>query len=133
MRLSRRIRLVISAEQRLPSLIRWVTVILMVEWSPSELVASWQILAAKAVSAKTYFCYPYRLCQRVTNENTNVLIRQYLPKGTDFRKVSDSALRRVAAKLNNRPRKRLGYRTPAQVFLEVNSGPLKSAGAALNA
>jgi len=86
---------------------------------------------AKAVSAKTYFCDPYRSCQRGTNENTNGLIRQYFPKGTDFRKVSDSALRRVVAKLNNRPRKRLGYRTPAQVFLGEYSGALKTAGAAL--
>ncbi|WP_417422289.1 IS30 family transposase [Halomonas sp.] len=87
---------------------------------------------AKAVSATTYFCDPYRSCQRGTNENTNGLIRQYFPKGTDFRKVSDSALRRVVAKLNNRPRKRLGYRTPAQVFLGEYSGALKTAGAALN-
>ena len=87
---------------------------------------------AKAVSAKTYFCDPYRSCQRGTNENTNGLIRQYFPKGTDFRKVSDSALRRVVAKLNNRPRKRLGYRTPAQVFLGEYSGALETAGAALN-
>ena len=86
---------------------------------------------AKAVSAKTYFCDPYRSCQRGTNENTNGLIRQYFPKGTDFRKVSDSELRRVVAKLNNRPRKRLGYRTPAQVFLGEYSGALKTAGAAL--
>jgi len=83
---------------------------------------------AKAVSAKTYFCDPYRSCQRGTNENTNGLIRQYFPKGTDFRKVSDSALRRVVAKLNNRPRKRLGYRTPAQVFLGEYSGALKNRG-----
>jgi IS30 family transposase len=84
---------------------------------------------AKAVSAKTV---PYRSCQRGTNENTNGLIHQYFPKGADFRKVSDSALRRVVAKLNNRSRKRLGYRTPAQVFLGEYSGALKTAGAALN-
>ncbi len=69
---------------------------------------------AKAVSAKTYFCDPYCSCQRGTNENTNGLIRQYFPKGTDFRKVTDAELRRVVNKLNDRPRKRLEYRTPAR-------------------
>ena len=87
---------------------------------------------AKAVSAKIYFCDPYRSCQRGTNENTNGLIRQYFPKGTDFRSVSDTELRKVVNKLNDRPRKRLGYRTPAQVFLGEYSGALETAGAALN-
>jgi IS30 family transposase len=59
---------------------------------------------AKAVSAKIYFCEPYRSCQRGTNENTNGLIRQYFPKGTDFRSVSDTELRRVVNKLNDRPK-----------------------------
>ncbi|NAO98930.1 IS30 family transposase [Vreelandella titanicae] len=86
---------------------------------------------AKAVSAKTYFCDPYRSCQRGTNENTNGLIRQYFPKGTDFRNVSDTELRRIVNKLNDRPRKRLGYRSPAQVFLGEYSGALETAGAAL--
>ncbi len=80
-------------------------------------------------SATTYFCDPYRYSQRGTNENTNGLIRQYLPKGTGFRKVSDAELRLVVDKLNNRPRKRLGYRTPAQVFLSEYSGALKTASA----
>ena len=74
---------------------------------------------------------PYRSSQRGTNENTNGLIRQYFPKRTDFRRVSDAELRRVVEKLNNRPRKRLGYRTPAQVFLGEHSGALETAGAAL--
>ena len=86
---------------------------------------------AKSVSAKTYFCDPYRSCQRGTNENTNGLIRQYFPKGTDFRKVTNAELRSVVTKLNDRPRKRLGYRTPAQVFLGEYSGALETAGAAL--
>ncbi|WP_088701371.1 IS30 family transposase [Halomonas campaniensis] len=86
---------------------------------------------AKAVSAKTYFCDPYRSCQRGTNENTNGLIRQYFPKGTDFRKVTNAELRSVVNKLNDRPRKRLGYRTPAQVFLGEYSRALETAGAAL--
>lgn len=63
---------------------------------------------AKAVSSKTDFFAPYRSCQRGSNENTNGLIRQYFPKGTDFRNVSDTELRRVVNKLNDRPIKRLG-------------------------
>lgn len=86
---------------------------------------------AKAVAAATYFCDPYCSWQRGTNENTNGLIRQYFPKGTDFRQVTDSEVRRVVEKLNDRPRKRLGYRTPAQVFLGEYSGALNTAGAAL--
>ncbi|MBZ9559705.1 IS30 family transposase [Halomonas coralii] len=86
---------------------------------------------AKAVTASTYFCDPYCSGQRGTNENTNGLIRQYFPKGTDFRQVTDTKLRKVVMKLNDRPRKRLGYRTPAQVFLGEYSGALDTAGAAL--
>lgn len=89
-------------------------------------------LYVNTLSAKTYFGDPYRSCQSGTNENTNGLIRQYFPKGTDFLKVNDSALRIVVAKLNNRPRKRLRYRTPAQVSLGEYSGAMKTAGAALN-
>ena len=86
---------------------------------------------AQAVTAATYFCDPYCSGQRGTNENTNGLIRQYFPKGTDFRQVTDAKLRKVVEKLNDRPRKRLGYRTPAQVFLGEYSGALDTAGAAL--
>ncbi|MCS2610678.1 IS30 family transposase [Halomonas sp. wenzhen-202101] len=86
---------------------------------------------AKAVSAAIYFCDPYCSGQRGSNENTNGLIRQYFPKGTDFCQVTDAELRQVVKKLNDRPRKRLGYRTPAQVFLEEYSGALDTAGAAL--
>jgi IS30 family transposase len=86
---------------------------------------------AKAVSASVYFCNAYCSGQRGTNENTNGLIRQYFPKGTDFQKVTDGEVRRVVNKLNDRPRKRLGYRTPAQVFLGEYSGALNTAGAAL--
>lgn len=87
----------------------------------------------KALAASTYFCDPYKSCQRGTNENTNGLIRQYFPKGTDFATVSKAAIRKVERALNSRPRKRLGYRTPAEVFLGEYSGELKTSGAALNA
>uniref|UniRef100_UPI00374D0B9F IS30 family transposase n=1 Tax=Cobetia amphilecti TaxID=1055104 RepID=UPI00374D0B9F len=52
-----------------------------------------------------YFCDPYCSGQRGTNENTNGLIRQYFPKGTDFRQISNAELRKVVEKLNDRPRK----------------------------
>ena len=86
---------------------------------------------AAALSMATYFCDPYCSGQRGTNENTNGLLRQYYPKGTDFSKVSQRALNRVVDELNNRPRKRLGYRTPAEVFWGEYSGALQTSGAAL--
>lgn len=85
----------------------------------------------KAVSASAYFFDAYCSGQRGTNENTNGLIRQYFPKGTDLQQITDGEARRVVKKLNERPRKRLGYRTPAQVFLGEYSGALHTAGAAL--
>ena len=54
------------------------------------------------------------------NENTNGLIRQYLPKGTDFNKLTDRQVLEIMDKLNNRPRKCLGYKTPNQVFFGIN-------------
>lgn len=78
---------------------------------------------AQAVTAAIYFCAPHCSGQRGTNENTNGLIRQYFPKGTDFQQVTDVELRRVVKNLNDRPRKRLGYRTPAQVFLGSTQEP----------
>lgn len=66
--------------------------------------------------AKVYFAHPYSSWERGTNENTNGLIRWYLPKKTDFAKVSAERVRAIEYALNNRPRKRLGYRTPEEVF-----------------
>lgn len=68
---------------------------------------------------KVYFADPYSSWQRGTNENTNGLIRQYFPKGTDFSTVTDEQIKEVENALNNRPRKRLGYRTPKQVWREA--------------
>ena len=67
---------------------------------------------------KLYFADPGCPYQRGTNENTNGLIRQYFPKGTDFRDISHCQVREVQNKLNNRPRKCLGFRTPSEVFFE---------------
>lgn len=66
--------------------------------------------------AKVYFAHPYSSWERGTNENTNGLVRRYFPKGTDFSGVSDEEIARVEYALNTRPRKRLGYRTPLEVW-----------------
>jgi IS30 family transposase len=65
---------------------------------------------------QTFFANPYSSWERGTNENTNGLIRQYLPRKTDLSQTSYQRIARIAAKLNNRPRKCLGYRTPAEVL-----------------
>lgn len=62
-----------------------------------------------------YFAHPYSSWERGTNENTNGLIRRFLPKGTDFTHVSAQELERIARNLNNRPRKVLGFLTPNQM------------------
>lgn len=71
---------------------------------------------SKQLKADFYFAHPYASWERGTNENTNGLIRQYFPKERDFTTITQRKIDKVMERLNNRPRKRLGYRTPAQVF-----------------
>lgn len=71
-------------------------------------------LSAK-LGIKCYFAHPYASWERGTNENINGLIRWYLPKGTDFRKITPEQLAQIENLLNNRPRKCLGYKTPSEV------------------
>ena len=63
-----------------------------------------------------YFAHPYSPWERGSNEQLNGLLRIFLPKGTDFRHVTDAQLAKIQEMLNNRPRKCLGYRTPLEVF-----------------
>jgi IS30 family transposase len=74
---------------------------------------------AKALEATTYFAHPYSSWERGINENTNGLLRQFLPKGTDFREVSWQTVKRAVDYLNNRPRKTRQYLTPNQMFNNV--------------
>ena len=73
---------------------------------------------AKRFKCDFYFAHPYSSWERGTNENTNGLIRQYFPKDRDFRTITDKELIHAMQRINNRPRKRLEYKTPNQVFFE---------------
>ena len=75
---------------------------------------------AEELKTSIYFSDPYASWQRGTNENTNGLIRQYFSKGTDLSKVTDKEIQEVENKLNNRPRKVLGFRTPLEVQRELS-------------
>lgn len=75
-------------------------------------------LVEKSHNTRLYFADPGCPHQRGTNENTNGLIRQFFPKGLDFRTVTPQEMRRIETLMNDRPRRCLGYRTPREVFLD---------------
>jgi IS30 family transposase len=87
-------------------------------WDQGAEMRDWKDIAA-ATGVDIYFCDPHSPWQRGTNENTNGLLRQYFPKGSDLSVHRREGLDRVAAELNNRPRKRLGFRKPIELI-----GPL---------
>jgi IS30 family transposase len=68
---------------------------------------------------QVYFCDPRSPWQRGTNENTNGLLRQYLPKSSDLGRLDQAALDAIAAELNGRPRQTLGFKTPSQALAEA--------------
>ncbi len=73
---------------------------------------------AAGLQAKFYFAHPYSSWERGLNENTNGLVRQYFPKKSDFSKITDREIEKVVERLNHRPRKTLGYKTPNEVFFK---------------
>jgi len=73
----------------------------------------------KALGINCYFAHAYHSWERGSNENLNGLIRRFLPKGTDFRTVSDKQIKHIEYLINSRPRKRLGWKTPYEVFYEM--------------
>lgn len=74
---------------------------------------------AQKLDINFYFCKPYHSWERGANENTNGLIRQYIPKGTDFSEVTNKRIKWIENNLNNRPSKRLGYLTPNEKFRQI--------------
>ena len=74
---------------------------------------------AEKLKAAFYFAHPYHAWERGTNENANGLVRQYFPKGHDFKTITDGQINFVMDRLNNRPRKTLGFLTPMQVFYNL--------------
>jgi len=77
----------------------------------------WKEIEEK-IGLKCFYAHPYASWERGSNENANGLVRWYFPKKTDFREVSDEEIARVEYALNTRPRKRLGWKTPLEVFSE---------------
>jgi transposase, IS30 family len=91
-------------------------------WDQGKEMAQHLRIAA-AADIDIYFCDPHSPWQRGTNENTNGLLRQYFPKGSDLSVYGPEILTAVADELNRRPRKTLGWKSPAHALAEVLSGP----------
>nr|WP_051031304.1 MULTISPECIES: IS30 family transposase [Enorma] len=89
-------------------------------WDQGVEMARWRGFA-EATGFEVYFCDPRSPWQRGTNENTNGLLRQFFPKGTDFSLVTDEAVREAQDQLNGRPRKTLGWSTPAEEMARMLS------------
>lgn len=77
------------------------------------------------LNIRCFFAHPYCSFERGSNENTNGLVRRFFPKGTDFRTISKEEIQKVEYLLNSRPRKRLGWKTPYEVFYELTGVALQ--------
>lgn len=117
----------IEAMSRLPQTLRKT-----MTWDQGSEMAN-HVQIAEATDLDIYFCDPHSPWQRGTNENTNGLLRQYFPKSTDLSVYAPDYLEHVAKKLNNRPRKRLGFKTPAEALDELLSQPHDPHGVASTA
>lgn len=114
----------IAAMKTLPEQLRG-----SVTWDQGRGMARHQEITL-ATGMPIYFCDPHSPWQRGSNENTNGLLRQYFPKGTDLSFHGPGILENVAAELNRRPRKRHGYRTPVEVLTELLSKASIASGVA---
>ena len=83
--------------------------------------SDWERLEKKS-GATVYFAYPYHFWERGSNENTNGLLRQYFPKSYDFNLITAEELAQVVRRLNERPRKRLDFQSPKQMFFKKSYG-----------
>jgi transposase, IS30 family len=115
----------VEAMSRLPQTLRRT-----LTWDQGIEMAN-HVAIADATELAIYFCDPHSPWQRGTNENTNGLLRQYFPKSTDLSGYHRDYLDFVAAQLNNRPRKRLRWLTPAEALDQLLSQPEKPPGVAL--
>jgi IS30 family transposase len=113
-----------EAMSRLPEVLRKT-----LTWDQGSEMKSHAKIAA-ALDIDIYFCDPHSPWQRGLNENTNGLLRQYFPKGADLSVFGADYLDHVAMKLNNRPRKRLRWKTPAEALDELLSEPTDPNGVA---
>jgi IS30 family transposase len=111
----------ITAMGRIPAMLRKT-----LTWDQGSEMA-WHLQIAKALDIEVYFCDPASPWQRGTNENTNGLLRQYFPKGSDLAGYHPDYLAFVADQLNSRPRKALGWKTPAEAFAALLSNPSSAA------
>lgn len=110
---------IVAKMAQLPAILRQT-----LTWDQGKEMANHAAIA-EAADLDIYFCDPHSPWQRGTNENTNGLLRQYFAKGTDLSIFPADYLDYVAAKLNNRPRKTLGWRTPAETLDALLCNPLQ--------